>query len=204
MDNVAKAAPYFRDPVILIGLIVLVVVLTARQIAKAGVFRPLPDSSPFRALKLSHVFLLGFVVIGAGVYLKHIELRADPSPKVADQSENSGMLGEVDYGFVELNPGQAMPIPSYRHGGNMVLYAGEEFRFQVLADSEIPAIELRVGDSMQLLSASEGKLKIAGSANQPLPAMLFASGSRISLPGGAPPRLSIKVQVYGTARPKSK
>ena len=202
MDSVAKAAPYFRDPVVLIGVVMLVVGLIARQLSKAGVIRAFPDSSAFRALKFSHVLLLGLVIIGAGTYLKHLELRASTSAKVAGQSANSGVPGEVDFGFVELDPGQATPIPSYRHGGNMVLYAGEELRFQTLADSKTPTVELRAGKNVQLLRGSEGKLKVAGPPNQAMSAVMFAEGSRVSLPGGAPPRLSVKVQVFGPARPK--
>lgn len=135
-------------------------------------------------------------------YLKYIESRGNTVAITTSQNTNSGVLSEVDFGFVELNPGQPMPISSYKHGGNMVLYAGEELRFQSLADGEIPVIELRVGDSVQLLSGSEGKLKIVGPMNQPLTAVLLAKGSRVSLPGGAPPRLAVKLQVFGATRQK--
>ena len=202
MDNVAKAAPYFRDPMILIGLVMLVLALTLRQLSKAGVIHAFPDSSAFRALKFSHVLLLGLVIIGAGTYLKHRELSAHTPADVAGQNANNGVSGEVDFGFVEVNPGLPTSIPSYKHGGNMVLYAGEELRFQTLADSKTPTVELRVGKDVQLLSGSEGKVKIIGPPNQALPAVMFAEGSRMSLPGGSPPRLSVKVQVFGAARPK--
>ena len=200
MDSVARAAPYFRDPVVLVGVVMLVVVLTARQLLKAGVIRAFPGSSAFRALKFSHVLLLGLVIIGAGTYLKHLELRVGTSAKVAGQSANSGVPGEVevDFGFVELNPGQATPIPSYRHGGNMVLYAGEELRFQTLADSKTPTVELRAGKDVQLLRGSEGKLKIAGPPNQALSAVMFAEGSRVSLPGGLPRLTQLSIATWHT------
>ena len=86
----------------------------------------------------------------------------------------------------------------------MVLYSGEDFEFQAHSVGPIPPLELRVGDDVHPLSGPTGKIRIGGPLNQPLPALLVARGSRVSLPGGAPPRISVKVQVRGVARPKER
>jgi hypothetical protein len=137
-------------------------------------------------------------VLAAGIYLKSVEVRATTA-----QGEAGG-IREVDFGFVELHPGQPAAVLSYKHGRPMVLYDGEEFHYQAHFDGPIPPLELRVGEEMQLLPGPAGKLTVAGPSNQPLPAVLVARGSRVSLPGGAPPRVSVKVQVLGVARPKDR
>ncbi|MGI9436368.1 MAG: hypothetical protein ACR2Q4_16340, partial [Geminicoccaceae bacterium] len=83
------------------------------------------------------------------------------------------------------------------------VYAGEDFAYQVVADDEIPEIELHAGDSVQRLQGKDGKVRIEGPPNQPLPAVLVELESdRQALPGSAPPRISVKVQVFGPRRPK--
>lgn len=157
------------------------------------------------SLKLSHalVLVLAVLAITVGVALKFGPSSSDgTSTATAPAGTANGGQREVDFGLVELNPGQPTPITSYKNGGNMVLYAGEELRFQVIGDAPLPPIELRAGGGVQALPGMGGKVQVAGPANQPLPAAMVAQGSRLSLPGGAPPRVSVKVQVYGAARPK--
>jgi hypothetical protein len=200
------AASYLKDPVVLAGFVIFLAFLTARQLLKSGVVRPLPGSSGFRILRftLSHGFVLGLLVMASGVYLKSLELRGATSAGVGDavQSEPGNNRREVDFGFVELDLGQATAIPSYKYGRPMVLYSGDDLEFQAHFDGPVPPLELRTGDDVQLLPGSAGKVKIVGPLNQPLPAVLLARGSRVSLPGGAPPRVTVKVQVSGVARPK--
>jgi hypothetical protein len=142
--------------------------------------------------------------MASGIYLKSLELRAATSAGVGDavQSEPRNNRREVDFGFVELDLGQPTAIPSYKYGRPMALYSGDDFEFQAHFAGTVPSLELRIGDDVQLLPGSAGKVKIVGPLNQPLPAVLLARGSRVSLPGGAPPRVSVKVQVFGVARPK--
>jgi len=200
MNIFAEAAPYLKDPVILIGLVMFLALLAARQLFKARGARPHPHSSGSRvlALTLNHGFVVGLLIVAAGGYLKYLDLR----DIAAAVQRGASVPREVDFGFAELDPGLAVPVPSYKNGGAMVLYSGEEFGFHALADGPIPPIELRAGDHVQLLPGSNGKVKITGPLNQPLPAVLLARGSRTSLPGEAPPRISVKVQVFGVARPK--
>jgi len=203
MDIFANAASYLQDPFVLGSLFVLLAVLAAGQLMKRGVIGPAPGGSRSRLLKLSQGLALGLVVVAVGVHLKHGRLSdANTSAAPAAQGATGGGARELDFGFVELNPGQPTPIGSYKNGGNMVLYAGEELRFQVLGDAPLPPIELRTGDTVQLLPGPEGKVPIAGPPRQALPVLLTAQGSRLSLPGGAPPRIAVKVQVYGGARPR--
>jgi hypothetical protein len=149
-------------------------------------------------LKLRHALILAALAIAVGVGCGP----SDRGDATKGQSKATDGPREVDFGFVELNPEQPTPITSYKNGGNMVVYAGEELRFQVVGDAPLPPIELRTGDSAQLLPGTEGKVQIAGPAGKPLPAVVVDKGSRLSLPGGAPPKISVKVQVYGGARPK--
>lgn len=159
-------------------------------------------------LKLAHAWVLAGVLVTGGVALK---LGLSPSSgtgrtDAARATVNSGPQ-EVDFGLVELTPSQPTPVTSYKNGGNMVLYAGEELRFEVLggeglAEASLPAIELRTGSAAQLLPGASGTLRVEGLAGQAMPATMVSQGSRHSLPGGAPPRVSVKVQVYGNERPK--
>jgi hypothetical protein len=208
MNLFADAASYLKDPLVLVGFVLFLALLTARQLLQSGVIHPPPNSSGARILRrtLSHGFVLGLLVLAIGVYLKSVGLGAITSAGAgaAVQSETGNIVREVDFGFVELNPGQPAAVPSYKYGRPMVLYSGEDFEYQAYSDDPIPPLELRVGDDVQLLTGSAGKIKIVGPLNQPLPAVLLARGSRHSLPGGAPPRISVKVQVLGVARPKQR
>jgi hypothetical protein len=200
------AASYLKDPVVLAGFVIVLAFLAARQLLKSGAIRPLPGSSGFRVLEftLSHGFVLGLLVMASGVYLESLELRGATSAGVGDalRSEPGNKRREVDFGFVELELGQSTAIPSYKYGRPMVLYGGDDFEFHVHFDGPVPPLELRTGDDVQSLPGSAGKITIVGPLNQPLPAVLVARGSRVSLPGGAPPRVAVKVQVFGVARPK--
>jgi hypothetical protein len=153
-------------------------------------------------IKLNHALILAALVIVVGVVWQYAPSNSGGNAPVAGQSTTGNDPREVDFGLAELNPGKPTPVTSYKNGGNMVLYPGEELRFQVVGDKPLPPIELRVGDSVQLLPGTDGKLQIAGPANQPLPAVMVWQATRLSLPGGAPPRVSVKVQVHGAARPK--
>jgi len=158
-----------------------------------------------RTLKpaLGLAFALAIVIVGVGIYLRGE--RADSSEAAAAptrQQPTADVGREVDFGFAELNPATPTSIASYKNGGNVVLYAGEELRYEVLGDHPLPPIELRVGDTVQTLSAADGKLPIAGPPGQAQPALLAAQGARYSLPGGSPPRVSVKVQVYGGTGPR--
>jgi hypothetical protein len=151
-------------------------------------------------LKLGPVLLLVALVAGIGVALSYLPSKGSAVP-IGQGAPASGPH-EVDFGFVELNPGQPTPITSYKNGGTMVLYAGESLRFQLVGGATSPSIELRAGDGVQSLAGTAGEVPIAGPPGRPLPALMVAQGERVSLPGGAPPRISIKVQVYGGDRPK--
>ena len=147
---------------------------------------------------------LGLLVLASGIYLKSSELHALTSTGTGSAvgNETTKTVREVDFGFVELHHGIPGAVQSYKNGKPMVLYSGEEFEFHALSDYPIPPLELRVGDQVQPLPETAGKVRIGGPANQALPVTLVAQGSRFSLPGGAPPRISVKVQVFGPARPK--
>lgn len=150
-----------------------------------------------------HGLILGLIVVAVGVYLAQAGPGAVVSTKTVTPVGAKNTLREVDFGFAELDPGgQPVPIPSYKNGGTMVLYAGEELEFQALGDGPLPTIELRVGEQAQMLDVPSGRVKITGPLNRALPAVLLARGSRLSLPGAAPPRISVKVQVFGVARPE--
>lgn len=108
---------------------------------------------------------------------------------------------EVDFGFVELDHGgRAVAVASYKLGGSMVLRAGEVLHYQAIGDAPLPALELHLAGRIVTLPGPAGQLSIDGAAGQALPAVMRAQGDRISLPGGAPPRVSVKVQVTGPPR----
>ncbi len=203
---VADAVSYLTDPLVILGFVLLLAFLATRQLQRSDVIASLPDSFGFRLLKLAlnRGFVLGLIVMSIGIYLKAQEPqsittagRGEGAPRQAGEGP-----GEVDFGFVELDPGMATPVPSYKNGGTMVVYAGEYFAYHAFADGEVPPIELRAGDNVQLLQGSDGKVKIDGPPNLPLPAVLLVRGPRReSLPGGAPQRISVKVQVFGADRP---
>jgi hypothetical protein len=147
---------------------------------------------------------VGLVVLATGIYMKSSESHV-VKPVAMDgaaRSETAHAIREVDFGFVELHHGKPGAVQSFKYGKPMVLYSGEELEFRALSDYPIPPLELRAGDQVQLLPEVTGKVTIAGPLGQPLPVTLTAQGERVSLPGGAPPRISVKVQVTGPARPK--
>ncbi len=199
------AASYLTNPLTLLGLVMVLALLTTRHLLKSGVIRIFSSPIGKRTKHaLNYGIVLGLLVSALGVYLQSNERRGVTGSPAGDagRSEASNTIREVDFGFVELAPGYPVAVPSYKHGKAMVLYGGEDFEFRVLSDGPMLPLELRVGDDIQLLPGSAGKVKIVGPANQPLPAVLLARGSRVSLPGAAPPRISVKVQVFGVARPK--
>ena len=147
--------------------------------------------------------IIGLAAIAIGIALKGGELNATPAPPAgAARSEAATLIREVDFGFVELHPGKPGVVQSYKHAKPMFVYGGEEFEFRALSDYPIPPLELRAGDQVQPLPGTAGKVTIAGPRGQPVPVTLLAQGERVSLPGGAPPRVSVKVQVLGPARPQ--
>lgn len=142
------------------------------------------------------LLILGLAGIVAGL--------RQPSPSAPSTSAAAGTdnaVREVDFGFVELDHGgRAVAVASYKHGGSMMLRAGEVLHFQAIGDPPLPALELHLAGRVLSLPGTSGQLSIAGAAGQPLPAMMRAQGDRVSLPGGAPPRVSVKVQVSGPPR----
>lgn len=193
---VADAFSYLTDPLVIVGFVLFLAFLAVRQLVKSGTIAlPAAAGSQGMRLLLNQGFILGLLVMAVGIVLHAQEPRTEMT--------SPGSSGEVDFGFVELEPGMEIPIPSYKNGGEMVVYAGEDFAYQVVVDGEQPPIELHAGDHVQVLSGAEGKVKIDGPPNKPLPAVLIErDDGRESLPGSAPPRTSVKVQVYGAARPE--
>jgi hypothetical protein len=156
-----------------------------------------------RPMVLTIGSVVGFAAIALGIGLKADSLNATPSVTAgASRSEASSVIREVDFGFVELHPGKPGVVQSYKHAKPMVVYGGEEVEFRALSDYPIPPLELRAGDQVQPLSGTAGKVTIVGPRGQPVPVSLLAQGERVSFPGGAPPRVSVKVQVLGPARPQ--
>ena len=119
----------------------------------------------------------------------------------AAASAAGGLEREVDFGFVELDHGgRAVAVASYKHGGAMMLRAGEVLHFQAIGDPPLPALELHLAGRIILLPGASGQLKIEAGPGSALPAVMRAQGDRLSLPGGAPPRVSVKVQITGPPR----
>ena len=169
----------------------------------ASCFNDLPRVAQSGFVRLGRVLALAALVIAVGAGCG----KSDSDSATKGKGPATEGPREVDFGFVELIQGQPTPVVSFKNGGDMMVYPGEEFRYQSLSDSPlgdapIPPIELRVGDTMQVLPGTEGKVQITGPAGKPLQAILMAEGSRHSLPGGAPPKFSVKVQIYGSPRPK--
>jgi hypothetical protein len=162
-----------------------------------------PKQMNMRPFVLSVGSLVAVGAIAAGILLRSAELNATPQTTVEPaRSEPAPVVGEVDFGFVELHPGKPGAVQSYKYAKPMVVYGGEQFEFRALSDYPIPPLELRAGGHIQPLPGIAGKVTIAGPPGQPLPVTLIAQGERVSLPGGAPPRVSVKVQVVGQARLK--
>lgn len=158
--------------------------------------------------KTGHGALFGLAVaavVAAAAYVMQAGPGAGRSTTPATPAMRAGAghpLQEVDFGFADLDPGgQAVPIPSYKNGGSMVLRPGDELHYQAMGDGPIPTLELRVGDAVELLTAPSGTVVVAVPADRALVATLRAQGSRLSLPGNSPPRISVKAQVFGVARP---
>ena len=165
---------------------------TSRAIAGAG------------ALALVAAALYGWAGGWAGGWLGGPFPVATATPARATASLNVP-VSEVDFGMAELDPGgRPVPIPSYKRGGPMVVFAGDELQFEALGDAPLPTLVLHAGSTVQVLAGASGRIRIDGPAHQALPAALLAQGTRrTSLPGGAPARVSVKVQVFGMARPAS-
>lgn len=123
------------------------------------------------------------------------------APHVSANPLAAGQPREVDFGFVELEPARPTPIASFKKGGGMLLHPGDELRYEVLGDPPLPEIELRIGDMSQVLPGPTGTVTVEGPVSSALQATLASKGARHSLPGGAPPRVSVKVQVYSSTRP---
>ena len=139
--------------------------------------------------------VLGLVAILAGLG------QAGKGAGTAPASVGGGVVREVDFGFVELDHGgRAVAVASYKHGGSMLLHAGEVLHYQAIGDPPLPALELHLPGRTVALPGSTGQIGIEGAAGQALPAVMRAQGDRVSLPGGAPPRVSVKVQVTGPPR----
>ena len=82
----------------------------------------------------------------------------------------------------------------------MMLRAGEVLHFQAIGDPPLPALELQLAGRIIVLPGASGQLKIEAVPGLAVPAVMRAQGDRLSLPGGAPPRVSVKVQVTGPPR----
>lgn len=141
------------------------------------------------------LIVLGLAGIVAGSGLGGLAGPTAPAPA------GGGAPGEVDFGFVELDHGgRAVAIASYKHGGSMMVHAGEVMHYQAIGDPPLPPLELHLAGRIVDLPGANGQISITGAAGQPQPAMMLAKGDRLSLPGGAPPRVSVKVQVTGAPR----
>ena len=108
--------------------------------------------APLGFLKLRHALILAALAIAVGAGCGP----SDSGGATKGQSKATDGPSEVDFGFVELNPEQPTPITSYKNGGNMVVYAGEEFRFQVVGDAPLPPI--------WILGSSGASARLAGGA----------------------------------------
>lgn len=167
--------------------------------------RGIKQMLPMGFVKFRHAIMLATLVAVAATVGKFVssnesasESRENPSTPLAKPIASK----EVDFGLVELDRETPMPIISYKNGGNLILFAGDELRFQIIGEAPLPDIELRAGSEPQAFPVgSEGTLIVIGPTGKPLPASMVAKGTRVSLPGGAPPRVSVKVQVYSTVRP---
>ena len=140
------------------------------------------------------------MALGPGGLLAGCDRHGDGSGAAA-ASASSGVEREVDFGFVELDHGgTAVAVASYKLGGAMMLRAGEVLHFQAIGDPPLPALELQLAGRIIVLPGASGQLKIEAVPGLAVPAVMRAQGDRLSLPGGAPPRVSVKVQVTGPPR----
>lgn len=175
-----------------VGMVLLLRWLLRRQ-------RPAVGS----ATAASAGWLLPALLLCVGIAAIVISLRqtsAGPASTAAAGAEGSAVR-EVDFGFVELDHGgRAVSVASYKHGGSMLLRAGEVLHFQAIGDPPLPALELHLAGKVITLPGANGQIKIETQAGAGVAAVLRAQGERVSLPGGAPPRVSVKVQVSGPPR----
>lgn len=147
--------------------------------------------------------LVGVVLPGLVGGLAGCERRASGTGAAAASTAGTASTAEreVDFGFVELDHGgRAVAVASYKHGGAMQLRAGDVLHFQAIGDPPLPALELHLAGRILLLPGSSGQLRVEAEPGPALPALMRAQGDRVSLPGGAPPRVSVKVQVTGPPR----
>lgn len=162
---------------------------------------------PLGLLKLHHAVILAILIAVVATVGRFVSSNEPASASASSENTNSRpatatTVKELDFGLVELEPETPTPIISYKNGGNMILFAGDELRFQISGEAPLPEIELRAGSNTQTLPGGvEGTLIVVGPSGKTLLASMSAKGNRVSLPGGAPPRVSVKVQVYGTERP---
>lgn len=144
--------------------------------------------------------LVGAVLLGLAGGLAGCERRGSNAGAAA-ASAASAAEREVDFGFVELDHGgRAVAVASYKLGGPMMLRAGEVLHFQAIGAPPLPALELHLAGRIVMLPGLAGQINIDGATGQAMPALMRAQGDRVSLPGGAPPRVSVKVQVTGPSR----
>lgn len=153
-------------------------------------------------LKLHYAVILTILIAVAVTVGKFVfSNESASSENTSNRPASANTSKEVDFGLVELDPETPMPIISYKKGGNLILFAGDELRFQISGEAPLPEIELRAGSDPQALpGGAEGTLIVVGPSGQALLASMSAKGNRVSLPGGAPPRVSVKVQVFSTVR----
>ena len=160
---------------------------------------------PLGLLKFRHAIILAILAafaVTVGKFISSNESESASSENTSNRLATANTSKEVDFGLVELEPEKPMPIISYKKGGNLILFAGDELRFQISGEAPLPDIELRAGSDPQALpGGAEGTLIVVGPSGKALLASMSAKGNRVSLPGGAPPRVSVKVQVYSTVRP---
>lgn len=138
---------------------------------------------------------IGAMAIAAALVVARLGTGEAPQPPLA---AGSGPVHEVDYGLVELDHGgAAVAVASFKHGGAMTLLPGDEFRYRAVGREPLPPLELRLGTKTVMLELPAGTVTVGASDSHPQQAVLRALGARVSLPGGAPPRVSVKVEVYG-------
>lgn len=171
------------------------VLLLRRWLVQAGHAGAVARPAAATWMAAAVLIALGLVGIMAGSGL------GGPAGPGVSGSARSGAPGEVDFGFVEIDHGgRVVAIASYKHGGPMVLHAGEVLHYHAIGDPPLPPLELHLGGRIIDLAESSGQVSIDAAADAPQPAKMRAKGDRVSLPGGAPPRVSVKVQVTGPPR----
>lgn len=159
------------------------------------------DPGKRRGSAIAMVLLALAVLLAVAGWL--IQSRLTGSPP-AQAGAASGTSPEVDYGFVELDHGGVpVAVASYKHGGAMQVRTGQTLRYEVIGEAPLPPIELHLAGAVTPLPGAAGQVRIHGPQGQKLPAVMRATGDRLSLPGGAPPRVSVKVQILADASASS-